>query len=196
MEVPGAEDYALVVETDSLPPKFYDSFIETVSNEGQKSSNLSEVLAKKIFPTGENMLKALHDHGKLTKVHSSRLEMFTVGMNTIKLSEIVNELRKSKGVSNLVESKELVDNSEFPKSKIKPSVMSPEDEAKKLLTQAQLLENANSHALSPEDEAKNLLAQAKLIEDDVKFLRNKAYTLCPDLKPKRGRKKQATKESE
>ena len=177
MEVPGAEDYALVVETDSLPPKFYDSFIETVSNEGQKSSNLSEVLAKKIFPTGENMLKALHDHGKLTKVHSSRLEMFTVGMNTIKLSEIVNELRKSKGVSNLVELKEEVKNTE-------------------LLTEADLTPKVNSLDLPPEDEAKNLLAQAQLLEADMKELREKAYSLCPDLKPKRGRKKQATKESE
>lgn len=177
MEVPGAEDYALVVETDSLPPKFYDSFIETVSNEGQKSSNLSEVLAKKIFPTGENMLKALHDHGKLTKVHSSRLEMFTVGMNTIKLSEIVNELRKSKGVSNLVESKEEVKNTE-------------------LLTETDLTPKVNSLDLPPEDEAKNLLAQAQLLEADMKELKEKAYSLCPDLKPKRGRKKQATKESE
>lgn len=174
LEVPDEEDCCLVVETDSLPPKYRDSFIDMVNTEGQRNHDLSLVLSRGQFPTGENMLRALHDNEYLKKVKTDNVVMFTIGSNTMPLVHIVNEIRKANGKDPL------------------PAEPMPTDVTGEMVDKVfdgqEEKELANPQELDPKDQAKNLLTQAEILEEDAKRLKNEAYELDPSLKPKRKRK--------
>ena len=68
-EVPNEPDNALIVETGSLEPDQHDALMNVIqSPEAQESNNVSEVLHRRTFPDGSNMLTSLHYSKKITKV--------------------------------------------------------------------------------------------------------------------------------
>lgn len=93
-ELPDDPNSALVVESDSLPNRWHEAFMDLVeSNEAQATPNLYEILQRKLFPDGTIMLNALHVRGLLTKMPTERILMEAQPGRLYKLSEINKSIR-------------------------------------------------------------------------------------------------------
>ncbi len=67
-EVPNEPDNCLIVETTTLEDQKHDDLMNVVSSlEAQESNDIPEVLARRQFTDGSNMLNELHFGKKLTK---------------------------------------------------------------------------------------------------------------------------------
>jgi hypothetical protein len=167
-EVPNEPDNCLVVETDSLDPQKHDDLMNVVQSlEAQESNNISEVLARRQFTDGTNMLNDLHFSKKLTKIGVDLVNLTPVPGQKVSLKEVNAEINKIEADSNPPLNTEVAD-------------VAPET-ADKLTESAQ-----------PEF-ASNLLYEAELLERDAKQLqteadakRTEAYALDPSLEPKKG----------
>jgi len=84
-------EYALIVETESLPPRYQDAFIRLLQDSQQTNEKLDSLLHRNVFPSGENMLQALHSHGHLHKVLIDNIQLFvdTAGKK-MQLKDIVD----------------------------------------------------------------------------------------------------------
>lgn len=180
-EVPDDTDYCLVVETQSLAPQLHDALMSVIqSPEAQESNEVSEVLHRRQFPDGSNMLSSLHYNKKISKVSTSLVTLTPTPSTAIALSEVVAELRKIKNKSN-------------PPSKTE---MNPSVYDKPLVETDPDLTTTEQNAAEVEESgsiAKNILMQAQLLEEDAKRLladaeakRAEAYALDPELEPKKG----------
>ena len=68
-EVPNEPDNCLIVETGTLEDQKHDDLMNVVQSlEAQESNNVSEVLSRRTFTDGSNMLNDLHFSKKLVKV--------------------------------------------------------------------------------------------------------------------------------
>jgi len=167
-EVPNEPENCLVVETDGLDPVKHDDLMNVVQSlEAQESNNISEVLSRRQFTDGTNMLNDLHFTKKLTKVSVDLVNLTPVPGQKVSLKEVNQEIAKLETQSNPPLNTEVAD-------------VAPET-AEKLTESAQ-----------PEFAA-NLLYEAELLERDAKQLqseaeakRTEAYTLDPSLQPKKG----------
>lgn len=184
-EIPGEEDQCLVVETSSLDPDKHDTLMEVVqSPEGQESNDISQVLNRRQFRDGSNMLNSLHYSKKLLKRPVDQVNMTPVPNSSVPLRDINAELKK------------ITDGYTPPKTD--PSHLQQRDgavlESDPNLNNQRIDESArqSDHAGTPEEQAKGLLAQAELLEQDAKAYaadakakKAEAYKLDPSLKPTR-----------
>ena len=167
-EVPNEPENCLIVETDSLDPQKHDDLMNVVQSlEAQESNNISEVLARRQFTDGTNMLNDLHFSKKLSKTSVDLVNLTPVPGQKVSLREVNAEINKLQAGSNPPLNTEVAD-------------INPES-AEKLTESAQ-----------PEFAA-NLLYEAELLERDAKQLqveadakRTEAYALDPSLEPKKG----------
>lgn len=167
-EVPNEPENCLIVETDSLDPQKHDDLMNVVQSlEAQESNNISEVLARRQFTDGTNMLNDLHFSKKLSKTSVDLVSLTPVPGQKVSLKEVNAEINKLQAGSNPPLNTEVAD-------------VNPES-AEKLTESAQ-----------PEFAA-NLLYEAELLERDAKQLqveadakRTEAYALDPSLEPKKG----------
>lgn len=167
-EVPNEPENCLIVETDSLDPQKHDDLMNVVQSlEAQESNNISEVLARRQFTDGTNMLNDLHFSKKLSKTNVDLVSLTPVPGQKVSLKEVNAEINKLQAGSNPPLNTEIAD-------------VNPES-AEKLTESAQ-----------PEFAA-NLLYEAELLERDAKQLqveadakRTEAYALDPSLEPKKG----------
>ena len=78
LRLPDEPENALVVYSDSLPDKYHEDFMSAVeSKEGQAAKELYEVLSRKVFWNGNNMLETLHKEGLLVKLPVDSIIMTT-----------------------------------------------------------------------------------------------------------------------
>ena len=198
-EIPGAEDHCLCVQSDSLMEMYHDQLLREVdSRDAQATVNLYEVLERRHFGDGQQMLNGLHQMGKLHKYKVADITMLPMpnrpvplaivnaqikGGDTaaleaanVKAEDVIPEAPVSEGVSVDTDAG-LVQNQVNPVS-VTPVAIGEGEEAKKAAAESKLL-------------------QARLMEEDAKKMRQEAYTLDPSLK-KGGRpsKKQAEKIAE
>jgi len=182
-EVPSEPDNCLVIKTGTLSDQHHDALMNVVqSAEAQEANDISEVLNRRQFPDGENMLTSLHQSQKIEKVAVSLVSLTPTPSTKVALAEVNAEIRK------------LSNNSNPP---LKTEVDSSTLESDPILAQAeqaQVVAEANAaEAGDPEDAAAGLIMQATLLEEDAKILmtdaeakRAEAYRLNPELEPKRG----------
>lgn len=98
--LPGDAFNALVILTESLTDSYHDALINLIDgNAAQTTSELSEVLARSIFPDGSTMLPSLHIKGLLTKVPTDQVVMTPNMTTTVLLSELNQLIAEQKGVS-------------------------------------------------------------------------------------------------
>lgn len=98
--LPGDAFNALVILTESLTDSYHDALINLIDgNAAQTTSELSEVLARSIFPDGSTMLPSLHIKGLLTKVPTDQVVMTPNMTATVLLSELNQLIAEQKGVS-------------------------------------------------------------------------------------------------
>ena len=188
-EIPGAEDYCLCVETDSLMEMYHDQLLREVnSRDAQETVNLYEVLARRHFGDGQQMLNGLHQMGKLAKYPVNDITMMPMPNRPVPLA-MVNEQIKT---GTIAEQPEMV--TEAPAPVDNPVVVDTEAGLVKPVEVAPVTVGGN---VDNKAAAEGKLLQARLMEEDAKKMREEAYALDPSLK-KGGRpsKKQQKKVAE
>ena len=169
-------DNCLVVETSNLAESDHDALMNVVqSAEGQQAHDIMEVLNRRQFNDGSNMLTSLHQNRKINKVSVDMVVMTPTPSDILPLREVNLEIRKKVNGSNPPLSRE-VDPATLNESVVNPA------------TPADTVDPGTT-----EDVAAGLLTQAEILEEDAaafladsKAKRAEAYALNPELKPKRG----------
>ena len=166
-EVPNEPDNCLIVETGTLEDQKHDDLMNVIQSlEAQESNNVSEVLSRRTFTDGSNMLNDLHFSKKLIKVAVGNINLTPTPADSISLAEVNAEINKMETGSNPPLNTEVA-----PETFERPVPVQTggEGEAEGLLVQAGLLE----------EDAKALMA-------DAEAKRAEAYSMDPNLAPKKG----------
>jgi hypothetical protein len=94
-EVPNEPENCLIVLSDALEETKHDDLMNIVSsNEGQGARNISDVLGRRQYTTGEQVLNDLHFTKKLVKVPVSQVSLTPTPSQSVPLSEVNAEIRK------------------------------------------------------------------------------------------------------
>lgn len=173
-ELPGEHDYCLIVQTDNLDSRQHDDLMGVVQSlEAQNSNDISEVLFRRQFTDGSNMLNSLHYGKKLQKVPVGLVHLTPAPNQALPLEQVNAEIRKLKGGYTPPVNDASHLNDETTKSVVKDDAVteSAEDDgvasiAKNLLTQATLME----------EDATRLLKEAETKKQE-------AFRLDPSLRP-------------
>jgi hypothetical protein len=175
-ELPGEQDYCLIVQTNNLESRQHDDLMNVVQSlEAQESNDISDVLFRRQFTDGSNMLNSLHYGKKLQKVPVSLVQLTPSPNQSLPLEEVNAEIRKLKGGYT----PPINDESHLKENAVK----SPTNPLE-----------ANAVASADDDSvasiAKNLLAQAMLMEEDATAVlkdaeakKQEAFRLDPSLRP-------------
>jgi len=178
-EVPNEPENALIVETGSLESEQHDALMNVVqSAEAQESNNISEVLHRRTFPDGSNMLTSLHFSKKIVKTPVNLVKLTPTPQQSVALEDVNAEIRKIESGSN-------------------PPLNTEVDPNAPIIESDPTLASANATAPESSDDpteiAKGILRQAMIMEDDIKAMqkdidskKEEAYRLAPELKPKKG----------
>tara|TARA_B100001248_G_scaffold262535_1_gene259225 strand:+ start:8149 stop:8730 length:582 start_codon:yes stop_codon:yes gene_type:complete len=166
--VPGEPQNCLVTDTEALPDWIHDGLINAVESiEAQSTGELYDYLSRSMFSDGSIMLDSLHTRGLLQKQKTENVMMTPNANTTIRLDQL-NEMIESAKSENKV-----------AQSVLKEPVTGETGEAP---ASAQADGVLDDKALADQK-----LAQAKGFETEAARLREEAYELAPDLKPRRGR---------
>jgi|TARA_B100000768_G_scaffold105538_1_gene98009 hypothetical protein len=93
LSLPDDKENALVVYSDSLPEKYHDDFMSALeSKEGQSSAQLYEVLSRKVFHNGNNMLETLHKEGLMKKMPVDQIIMSPNSTTQISLVDLLAQM--------------------------------------------------------------------------------------------------------
>lgn len=171
-ELPGEQDNCLIVQTDNLDSRQHDDLMNVVqSAEAQQANDISEVLFRRQFTDGSNMLNTLHYGKKLQKVPVGLVQLTPAPNQSLPLDQVNAEIRKLKGGYT----PPVNDPSHLSETSTKPvSTDNTETE-----------EGADVAGI-----AKSLLAQATLMEEDGQRMlteaeakKQEAFRLDPTLRP-------------
>ena len=223
-EVPNEEDQCLIVMSDTLEGRMHDELMDVITGpEAQSAKDLADVLNRRQFSDGSNMLTQLHYAKRLTKVATNMVDLTPLPGQRVQLAELNEELRKIEG-GYVPPTNDLSNESALLESaKNKPWSERTADEAA-AYNQAQT-RNANqvaseaarddgvslnigedapapqAQAVEP-SAAQGLLIQAQMMKEDAERLlteakakEQQAYDADPSLKPKRGRGRPKKSES-
>ena len=170
------KEQCLVIDVDALPDMFNQAIIDAVnSSEGQNTLNFFEVLARRTFRDGRNMLATMDGTGRLAKYHTNDIIMVPHPAHRISLTELNRELEKLEGVQT----------EEIATAKTMDTEARGEVDVE--LTVANN-ESSDTGERTPEQEAQMLRFQADRFETQAKEFRAKADAIHPDsAKPRRGR---------
>ena len=169
-EVPNEPENCLIVESNSLSDQKHDDLMNVVqSAEAQESNNIADVLSRRQFSDGTNMLNDLHFSKKLQKVSVDMVFLTPTPSQKVSLKEVNVEINKLEG-----------------------GYTPPKTEVDPVSVDTQPLTESTEAAVPEASVAENLLVQAELLEQDAKALlqdadakKSEAYKLDPSLKPKK-----------
>jgi hypothetical protein len=188
-EIPGAEDQCLCVETDSLSEMYHDQLLREIdSRDAQQTVNLFEILERRHFGDGQQMLNALHNKGLLRKYPVTEITMVPMPNRDVSL-EIVN-----KQIAGTLDPSEYTAEGEAVAEvveKVDPNAGGVSVDTEAGLIKPTLVEPVKigtPDADPAKVAAESKLLQARLMEEDAKKMREEAYSLDPALK-KGGRPK-------
>lgn len=172
-------NHCLIVETERLPDMEHDDIVRVVESDSAQTANqFYEIAHRSMFSDGINMLTKLHNRGYLKKYPTNQILMTPNSSTSVALNEVNEIIRKQKtGMSESDIRNSMVDDTDKPPRNHTTS------------QQTTPAPKAEAGVLDDKDIAKNMLSQADTYEAEVKRLREEAYNMAPDLKPKRGRKK-------
>jgi hypothetical protein len=198
-EIPDDEEHCLVVETDSLREMYQDQFMREVnSKDAQATVNLYEVLERRQFGDGTQMLNSLHNQGLLRKYPVKEINMTPMTNRLVPLSMVNDQIAGRVPTDpNDVEVKaaDVVESTDPTGAGV--SVDTDAGLVKTVLDKAKVDPVVIGQATNQTEEeatkvaAESKLLQARLMEEDAKKMREEAYTLDPALK-KGGRPKKTT----
>jgi hypothetical protein len=163
--IPEDQDNCLVVDVDALEQRYHDGLMQAVeSPEGQASNKLYEVLGRKLFWDGKNILTTLHEKGFLRRVPVDTVTLIPSTSEALPLKEF-------NAYQNMI-----------AETKQDPAIPQTPDSS----TKAGAMQN-------PADEndkdgiARNLLIQAEMLEADALKKRTEAESVSPGIQKKLGK---------
>ncbi len=184
-EIPDDEEHCLVVETDSLPDMYHDQLLQEVNTrDAQATVDLYEVLQRRSFGDGGQMLNTLHNRGFLRKYKVEQIEMQPMPNRLVALSLVNEQIKSGTMVSEEVTAKV----AEAPVANASSDTGVSVDTEAGLLNPVEVAPVAIGDGVDDKSAGESKLLQARLMEEDAKKLRKEAYELNPDLK-KGGRPK-------
>jgi hypothetical protein len=194
MQIPGRLDYALVVPTDNLPPRWEQALMQVVqSPEGQGDPDLANVLQRRMMPDStETILQAFHAGGVLNAVPIGNVIMFPEPNRPFALRQILQAMGRI--LPDEYEAAEaLAEAAAAPPPPVKAPVQkpigydpyasntpSPEAEAK---FNPHTQNRAAVAADTNRGLANNLLVEADMLESEARNKRERAYGYAPSLRP-------------
>ena len=224
-EVPEESDQCLIVLSDGLEGRMHDELMAIVEGiEAQTAKDLADVLNRRQFSDGTNMLTQLHYAKRLTKVSTDMVDLTPLPGQRIGLAQLNDELRKidtgyvppTNDLSNetdLLESAKNKPWSERTADEASAYNQNQTRSASDIATEAgrdngvslNIGEDAPAppaqEAIEP-SAAQGLLIQASMMKEDAERLlaeasqkEQQAYDADPSLKPKRGRGRPRKSES-
>lgn len=157
MQIPGKEDHALIVNTDSLPERLHDPLMSVVESiEGQNTIELHNLLARRLLPDlGVDILNALHQASRLQAVPVNQIMMYPTPNNPIPLQSIIDVMNGS------------------DKRVVEDTLKSVNHHLDNL--RAEEVENKASIA-------RNLIVQAEQLEAEARRKREQAYNTYPPIR--------------
>lgn len=100
--LPGDVHSALVVGTTGLGDIYHDNLMSAIESEsGQQAVELSDLLAVRKFPDGNNMLEWLHINGHLKKVQTKQVLVTPDTKTSIPLDELNKLIADQKGLPSV-----------------------------------------------------------------------------------------------
>lgn len=97
-EVPNEPENCLIVQTGNLSAEQHDSLMTVVQSlEAQQANEISDVLHRRQFNDGSNMLSSLHYSKALQKVSVSQVSLTPTPAQSIPLADVNAEIRKISG---------------------------------------------------------------------------------------------------
>jgi hypothetical protein len=184
-EIPGAEDYCLCVQSDSLMEMYHDQLLREVdSRDAQATVNLYEVLERRHFGDGRQMLNGLHEMGKLQKYKVSDITMMPMPNRPVPLA-LVNAQIKGEGVEEVARQMGVdVPESAAPEAPVEAPAENPVvvDTDAGLVKPVEVAPVTVGDDVDTKSAAESKLLQARLMEEDAKKMREEAYALDPSLK--------------
>jgi hypothetical protein len=216
-EVPNETDHCLIVLSDGLEGRMHDELMDViVGPEAQSAKDLADVLNRRQFSDGTNMLTQLHYAKRLNKVGTDMVDLTPLPGQRVPLAQLNEELRKIEGgyvppTNDLNNESQLLEN-----AKQKPwAERSPEEATAYNQSQTRNASDVASDAAKDDgvslnigedapvppaqdpvepSAAQGLLIQANMMKEDAERLlseaaikEQQAYNADPSLKPKRGR---------
>lgn len=95
--VPNEYHQCLVTETKALPSVYHDRLMELVeSDEGQQSADLADLLGRRFFADGSNVLNTLHSRGFIKKVETKHVLLTPNVATSVPLNQ-VNDILNNHG---------------------------------------------------------------------------------------------------
>lgn len=216
-EVPEESDQCLIVLSDGLEGRMHDELMAIVEGiEAQTAKDLADVLNRRQFSDGTNMLTQLHYAKRLTKVSTDMVDLTPLPGQRIGLAQLNDELRKIdtgyvpptndlSNETNLLESARNKPWSERTADEASAynqnQTRAASDIAAEAGSDAGVSLNIGEDAPAPTAQeaiepsaAQGLLIQASMMKEDAERLlaeasqkEQQAYNADPSLKPKRGR---------
>ena len=224
-EVPNETDHCLIVMSDTLEGRMHDELMDViVGPEAQSAKDLADVLNRRQFSDGSNMLTQLHYAKRLTKVATNMVDLTPLPGQRVGLAQLNDELRKIEG-GYVPPTNDLSNESALLESaKQKPwAERSPEEATAYNQSQTRNASDVASDAAKNDgvslnigedapvppaqdpvepSAAQGLLIQANMMKEDAERLiaeaavkEQQAYDADPSLKPKRGRGRPKKSES-
>jgi len=159
LQLPEDPGFALVIDTETIPPRFHQPLMEVIeSNEGQAANSLADILARRIMPeTGQTMLQTFHQAGCLQKVTIDNVNLMPRPNVKHPLREVLVAMGKATSA---------------------PKAPLTEDTTNFYQQQAKDQNTDQRRSV-----AEGLLQQAGLLQADADRLREQAYAQVPELRP-------------
>jgi len=100
--LPGDVHSGLVVGTTGLGDMYHDNLMSVLESEaGQQANELSDIIAVRKFPDGNNMLEWLHINGHLKKVPTKGVLVTPDNKTSIPLDELNKLIAEQKGLPSV-----------------------------------------------------------------------------------------------
>lgn len=197
-EVPGSDDMCLIVYTDTLPKLIHDPMMKCIESEvGQRANDITGPLNRTLMDNGKNLLNTLHTSGYITRVPTNQMILRPQAGTTIRLDElnkILKEMEKGEEATQRLAELDAQAGIRDPAKSLKNLAKTPigevirEEEIVPITaSQDSVLTDANI-AQGQISQANALAADAERLLTEANNLRDEAYTLAPELKPKVTRK--------
>ena len=198
--IPEDENTALVVQSDTLKDRYHQDFMQVVEGiTAQQETELFKSLNTQMFSDGLPMLDTLHKKGLLMKVATTSIKMTPQVDKQILLSDLNNVLGPVNFADNGGKRQNPDVTMETAKDPIKADISNPNGPAPigaKFGGDSLPGLDVNNGVLTDEQLAASRIKQATELEAEATRLREQAYDLDPNTKPKRGRPKKAGTTSE
>ena len=175
MQIPGREDHALIVESDSLPDRWHQPVMEIIeSSECQGDTNAANVMGRRLMPdTGKSVLTTLHDAGLLKATPVDRIIMVPTPGAAYPLRSVLEQMGKLAATGEV----SMVDNTAVTDA-IAENVY--ETKFNQHAANANAMKRDQAEGL-----AKGYMLQAEMLMSDASSLFEKAYQVAPWMRPAR-----------